>query len=460
MKRYICLLLLIFVIISAVLSCTAFTAQSSRVCRCADETGAYVIEFNGKHVDITRYRTDSLSVSLELSHRIYGACAHRGKAVMFCPDYGNNQTIVYIYYFDHDLLDSFAIYDLKLMNNTDFACDDDAIYIENYRDNHELLAYSYDGVLINRYRFDTEITSACGGYHNGAFIIQGDTLSVLSSDRFCDLPGAAVSTPLFPADDGVLASADGEIYCLDGNRITKTFSADTDYRASSACVIGNTVYYPCGTAVYGYDLDTGEKVSYCRFENAVALLYADADCVTAVGDDIFATVRRDEFISLRRSDVDDGSRDEDSAPGSSPHRDNSAVHTLSEITSDIYRIDYEQFQICGISPGTTIAAFKNNVHYDGYSLTLYRDNAVKKSGNIGTAMTAVFSSDNGSASFELSVTGDLTSEGSCNTRDLNILLDYLIGSADFNGVYTIAADINDDGVINVADAALLKRIIG
>ena len=33
--------------------------------------------------------------------------------------------------------------------------------------------------------------------------------------------------------------------------------------------------------------------------------------------------------------------------------------------------------------------FKKNMNYDGYTLTIYRGNTVKKSGNIGTAMTAV-----------------------------------------------------------------------
>ena len=97
--------------------------------------------------------------------------------------------------------------------------------------------------------------------------------------------------------------------------------------------------------------------------------------------------------------------------------------------------------------------------YDGYSLTIYRGNTVKKSGNIGTAMTAVFESDEFIYTYELAINGDITGEGSCNSRDLNTLMDYLIGASDFNGVYMLAADVTNDNKVDVCDAAKLKSII-
>ena len=96
---------------------------------------------------------------------------------------------------------------------------------------------------------------------------------------------------------------------------------------------------------------------------------------------------------------------------------------------------------------------------DGYTLTLYRDNTLKKSGNVGTAMTAVFSSDKSNYTYELAVTGDITGEGNRNSRDMNTLLDYLCGAADFNGVYTVAADVNHDNKVDICDAAELKSMI-
>ena len=74
-------------------------------------------------------------------------------------------------------------------------------------------------------------------------------------------------------------------------------------------------------------------------------------------------------------------------------------------------------------------------------------------------MTAVFSSGGNEFTFELSVNGDLTGEGNSNSRDVNLLLDYLIGAAYFNGVYTVAADLSNDGRIDAVDVALMKRTL-
>ena len=58
MKRSLCLIMAIVVLLIAVLTSSAFTVQSSRVYRSADSSGAYVVSFNDSHVDITRYTAD------------------------------------------------------------------------------------------------------------------------------------------------------------------------------------------------------------------------------------------------------------------------------------------------------------------------------------------------------------------------------------------------------------------
>ena len=74
-------------------------------------------------------------------------------------------------------------------------------------------------------------------------------------------------------------------------------------------------------------------------------------------------------------------------------------------------------------------------------------------------MYAVFSKGTTRIEYELSVRGDLTGEGSVNSRDLNFLMDSLIGSADYNGVYTLSADLSGNKVVDIADVVLLKKLI-
>ena len=73
-------------------------------------------------------------------------------------------------------------------------------------------------------------------------------------------------------------------------------------------------------------------------------------------------------------------------------------------------------------------------------------------------MLAVFDSDDARYTFELSVIGDITGEGNVNSRDLSLFMEYLIGTADFNGVYVTSADLSDDGKLDVKDLAMMHRM--
>ena len=179
----------------------------------------------------------------------------------------------------------------------------------------------------------------------------------------------------------------------------------------------------------------------------------------AVGESSSITVNRNGFTEIKASEEAPADEVNHSGGNSSALNQASDKDPASEISSDVYQIDFERYHITGISSGTTVAQFRSNIRYSGYSLAIHRDNEVRKSGNVGTAMTAVFTSSNDSLTFELAVDGDLTGEGNRNSRDLNLLMDYLIGAAQFNGVYEIAADISGDHIVDVVDLALLKSQI-
>lgn len=469
MKRILCIILCVILFVCTAFPTSAHTPQTSRVYHSADDTGVYAVRFNGKHADITRYSSHTLSAGVDVTSSIYAACAYRGKIVLLCDDVKRNQLSVYVYYLDTDYLEGFVINNLLLYNHIDFACDNNAIYIENSGNSHELLAYSYDGSYLGRYSFNSEINAICGGYRGGIYVVSGDTLYTLSSGRFNAFSGNSVETPLFPADSKTFVSVYGKVYTVNNGRVTYLFSVDSDYHATSACVIGNTLYFPNGSTVNAYDLDTGEKIGYYQTTGQVLSVYADGDTVIAVGQSDSVSIRQSEFTSLiqQYDEPDDaGSESEEVQRGESggskefsDSDDDPKKSVSSSISSDVYHIDPVRYYISGISPQTTVATFKKNVKYEGYTLTIYRKNAVKKSGNVGTSMTAVFDSGEYSYTYELAITGDITGEGSSNSRDLNTLMDYLIGATDFNGVYMLAADVSNDGKVDVCDAATLKSIL-
>lgn len=104
-----------------------------------------------------------------------------------------------------------------------------------------------------------------------------------------------------------------------------------------------------------------------------------------------------------------------------------------------------------IEYGTTAAAFRNMSGTD----TEFFKNGSKYSGKLGTGMTAVY--DN--FEYTVIVIGDLTGEGSVNSRDCDLLVDHLIGAANITGAYLIASDLNRDGKTDLVDAAILYNDI-
>ena len=471
MKKNLCFVLTALLLILSAVPFSVNAAQSSNRFIGTDHSGAYIVSFSGKSATVTRYSSGYVSYDLQLKYNVNKACAFDGKVVLFCNDSQNNQLVVYVYYMNNDVLDSFSIYGAYLYGNTEVCCDNDCIYIVNHNNLKELKRFSYTGNRLKSYSFNDVISYTVSAYDAGVYVISDDQLYHIDGDSCTTISGASVKGPLFPADHEYFATAFGKIYFLNGNTIESAFDVDYNGQACSSCVIGNCIYYPNGSVINGYDLYSGQKVCYYNNAFDASLIYAEGDSVTAVNTQSGSSFKiyRDSFTEIRtngnnqaenNSSGGSGSGNRSNGSNGSGSQSGSANASRSGISSDVYKIDFNNYYISGISSGTTVAAFRSNIRYDGYSLSVYRNSSIKKSGSVGTGMTAVFEANNGdTVNFELSVVGDLSGEGNENSRDLNILLDHLIGEASFNGVYTLSADLSGDGSVDLVDAVMMKREI-
>ena len=455
MKRWLCIALAaLFVTFSFVPAEALNTAYDDAVCFC-DSSGMYLISYHGSHADIERVVPSGRSASLSLGYELCGVTAYGGYIVLMCNDPDNDQLVVYTYDPDTDSLDSFCVYGMLIYGDTDFCRDREYIYIEDSGDARSLRVFNPNGRQVKNHRFSSGITDMLVSYDGKALVICRESAYAVSGANTTALSGD-VQPPLFSVGGNYYASVYGDIYRLSGTDMRYRFRADSNDDACSACIASGILYYPCGTMIYGYSLD-GEKIYAYDTGSDIDSLYAYGDSIIAARPDLFDVqyIDIDEFTDLREPD--------DPTPNSGgnaskPNSGASDTAVNSGISSDTYRVDCYDLSIIGIAPGTTIAQFRSNMRYDGYSVRFYRDSVEKKSGNVGTAMTAVFESDEYIYTFELSVIGDLTGEGNRNSRDLDLLMDYLIGTADFNGVYSIAADLNEDNRIDAVDLALMKRL--
>ena len=463
----IALILLICAIlpISSAYDTTTYRMLSANLALISDSSGVCMISYQGGDCHIERLAPNAYCADLNLDHTIAAAGVFGNTAVALCNDVKNNQLEVYTYRMDTDILDSFAVNDIRDYGGCGFFYDDSGLYLVSDRDTGVVEQYSTAGVLLHRYSFNSAVSQLGRDYSGNAFAVSAKTLYRLSGSRFNALKGSGVSVPVTCFSDDLLSDAAGNIYRIRSNTCAYLFSTDAAYGKSVPCIIDDTVCYPCGNQISGYLVDSGVKTAELTLDCTLSGVYSYRGYVCAVSAGSVPTVckiRLDEFTDLtpQRETV---RQENNPAPDNSPtegliqYNDYDTPDYL--ISSSVYNIDFNNYRISGIPSGTTFAQLEQNILHDGYEMQLYRDGIEKSSGNCGTAMTVVFDSDRAIYTFELSVIGDITGEGNVNSRDLHLLMEYLIDTAAFNGVYLISADLSNNGVVDVKDLALLHRMI-
>lgn len=415
-----------------------------------DHNGAYLMNYSGSEAHLEKLAPDAYGAEIRLEKSISAAGVFDDTFVLLCNNTANHQMEVFTYRADTDVLDSFAVNDIRVYADRGFCYDHGDLYLIPDRNDNVIERYNATGKRTGSYTFDSDIVQLDSDYCGNIFAICSDTLYSMNGNRFVACSGSSITAPVSWFDNTHFSDAAGRITELSGGNCRQLFKADADYGRHSACLSEGIVYYSCGKNIFGYDLGSGKKISVFSADNTVTDLYTNSGYIYALsvnGSPIVNKIRPDEFEEIRESTTNTPGSGSNSSDGGQP------------VSSSVYRVDYNSYSINGIESGTTLAQFKKNMDYDGYTVSFYRDGSQKTDGNCGTAMTAVFESERCQYTFELSVIGDITGEGNVNSRDLSLLTEYLIGSADFNGVYITSADLSGDGRIDVKDLALMHRMI-
>ena len=461
MKRILSAFIVLFLLLSLILpgfsayQTTSYQMISDHVKLISSNRDAYLIGYSGGDCHIEKLSPDSGGSDLRLTHPITAVGVFGGTVVALCNDADNHQLEVYTYRADTDILDSFCIGKRLYYRDCGFYYSDNSIFLVSDRYDNIVERYSSSGVLTDRYTFNSAVTQLGADYHGNLFAVSAKKLYDFNGSRFVAVGGSDVTVPVSFFGDSLLSDSSGGVYRISGHTCRLLFKADSDFTSVTPAVISDTVYYPCGAKIYGYRINSGEKAAEIALSQKVFGLYASNGCVCAVSNSGKPTVnqiRPGEFIDLTPKRTADAAADQPVTPAASSKRE-------SVISSSAYRIDFRNYRISGIPAGTTFAAFKKNISHDGYAVSLYRDGKQIKTGLCGTAMTVVFDCEAAKYTFELSVIGDITGEGNVNSRDLSLFMEYLIGTADFNGVYTISADLSGDGIADAKDLAMMHRMI-
>ncbi|MDO4730964.1 MAG: dockerin type I repeat-containing protein [Clostridia bacterium] len=139
--------------------------------------------------------------------------------------------------------------------------------------------------------------------------------------------------------------------------------------------------------------------------------------------------------------------------------ENESVSEYSELDSDIYTIDTDRKFILGVQSATTIAMMKNHLNCKN---PIFYDQSgdVVKSGKVGTGfLVKPNENDSDDDCFTIILYGDLTGEGNINSRDLTLIIEYVLQGSELEPYRKEAADLNCDGVVDEIDIACLNNMI-
>lgn len=196
-----------------------------------------------------------------------------------------------------------------------------------------------------------------------------------------------------------------------------------------------------------YQTNLSGQVQMCSYNNKLYLLSDNGTLLT---------IDESELSFPNNNNTSNTNNGGQSTPNSQQSKPQSEPDKNNKFSINSYNIDASQNIVWNIPSGTTISQFKNNITCVNYSIDFYnKDNVKKTSGKLGTNYTMVVNYNNSPyRRYTLSVTGDLTGEGSVNKSDVKLLSRYLMNSKSLTKEQLTAADCNNDGQINGAD--LLK----
>lgn len=389
-----------------------------------------------------------------LKNEAFSGCGSMVAAIFGGTDVRQNGVIlsrlqILTYDFDTNTADMNTI-SATICGENGFALGKNCYYIIQ-NDLKTISSYSLSGKLqfsvyserpVYQLIYDSASATLYVAYDGGMYLLKEKTLYDLGE----------LATPISLAGKATISSSDGGVYSVSSAGLRYMCSVPT---GSKAVVVRNRIYYSDGSVLYG-QTSSGEVV--CRFDAGFYIedIFICSTKIAAVNAEGKLSVIDTGEMTVVQKETEPGTNNSNTS--SIPNNQSSNVaQGTREISSSVYSIDNSRMTISGIKPGTTLAAFKSNMNYNGYKVSFrnYNGNS-RTSGNVGTGFTATFSGED-ERSYTLIVSGDLTGEGNINSLDVKQYMSFLCGKTELLSPFMAAFDINGDGINDTLDLLIAAK---
>ncbi len=455
---------LLIIIILFAASCAKFSAfniytyssiPSYNAKLISDDKSVYLVSFNKNLFYIEMVLPNMNSNVLTLNYNIVSYSLNNGVFYIACNDAKNNQCIIYKYNVNYDDLSSFAINNvLAIEDFQTVSCDSNYFYIISNSNTKKVFKYSLNGKKLFTYNFDRNINALICSDSNLIYALSNNIIYKNNGDYFNAISSGQINVPADYVGGSIFIDRSGYIVNCSDRKLLAFCGYATDNPSASIC--NNMIVTHNGENIIAYDIYNGKKSKYFNFNSNILQVKCCNNDIAVMSQNSnkldISILSFSQLKSYENSSSKDKKNDK--------YNENNSNDNNGCDISGKYVIDFKNYYISDIAKNTTISTFKKNINYSGYSLQFFtKDGKQRKSGNLGTAMKAVFTdSNNNSYTFELSVVGDITGEGNVNTRDLDLMMDYLLKDAYLTGVYSIAADIKQDNTINSVDLLFMLEM--
>lgn len=410
-----------------------------------NESQVYLIGTNGKNVQIDAVYPNCFSVTLTLEHNVYAYNLFDNSLVLICPVTQTSQTQIVIYDIETDVITSFYILGTSYCEGSQLAYSGNFVYIAD--DYGNVFQYSTSGKLITTFEVHSDRCNLMCDYNGNVYCITNNSLYEISNRTLYHISNCNIDAPARFISDDTFIDDIGDVYTFGNNGIFNPINLQSTVHYPSGGIYNNCVIIAEHNFINAVNIHSNEVERYSKLNKQIESL-----CV--VNDNILAFVYHNGLPAvchLRFSQLSKYTKNVNNE---------NTPDVSSDITSEIYQIDYNNQWITDMPSGTTVSKFKHNMQYNGFDVSFVRnDGKVLESGNVGTGTVATFYNDDVSVDYALSVKGDLTGEGNINSRDKNELFDFLLKETVPDGVYFDAADLDYSNNINAVDLVMMKTKI-
>lgn len=408
----------------------------------------YLIGISGKSVELEAVYPNEYNISLSLEQNVhdYTLCSDMLILVSYLDDINTKITL---YDITNDHFDSFLIQSDSKYILSSFAYSNGGVYIAT--PDGTIRCYSKYGKHYKDYYLNTNRCSLTTDFYGNVYALTNSGMYSISQNNYSKISSTRFSSRGCFVSDDIFVDEIGNFYRLNN------YGKLLDHSCYSI--------YPCGgvyskhlitfqdNKIYAINNNNGQKELSCSLMDDIQQLYS-------IGKEIVVLTYSEGAPSISFISFDELKK----IPSKNTqqyNQYNSNGDFTSSISSSVYNVDFDDMKITDIPNGTTVAQFKNNMEYDGYSVEFYRyeKDTPLKSGNVGTATQAIFYNNDERYVFELSVIGDLTGEGNVNSRDKKLLFYEVVERIHMTGVFIDSADLDESNEIDVVDVILLMRMI-